>query len=415
METGAGFPQTRKTWPTLRGKPASNGKALIRMKSTGMKLTALSAGAIVASLLFVKGAHGQAPAGDKPPLAEQAFKNVQVLKGITADEFLGTMGAFSAALGWSCEDCHKADDTKWENFGIDNPAKVRTRQMIQMMQGINKTYFGGRQAVTCFSCHHGANHPKTTPNLATLYYNRDAPFEVSDDILQPAPNQPSADQILDRFIQAMGGAQKLAAVTSIVAKGTNSGYGPESGKRQAEIYAKSPAQRTLIVHTDNGDQTTVFDGRNAWYSAPLRPIPVLSYSGAELAGMKLEAEMEFPGRIKQFLTNLKVAFPQPIGDKDYQVVQGTTAEGTLATLFFDPDTGLLTRMVRYTNSVVGRFPTMIDYADYRDVNGVKIPFRMSNSWLDGREQYELTDVQVNTPIEAAKFAKPAPATTPKAR
>lgn len=349
----------------------------------------------------------------KPPMAEDVFKNVQVMKGIPVDEFLGTMGAFSAALGWSCEDCHKADDSNWANFAVDNPAKIRARQMIQMMAGINKTYFQGRQGVTCFACHRGAIHPKVTPNLATLYYNDNAAVENPDDIVQPAPGQPSADQILDKFVAAIGGAPKWAGITSYVAKGTNSGYGPESGKRAVELYAKAPGARTIVVHTDNGDATTTVDGINAWYAAPLRPVPVLAYGANELSGMKFDAAMAFPGRLKGMLTNWKVGFPASIGDKDYAVVQGTSPSGTLVTLFFDQDSGLLFRSIRYTNSLVGRFPTMTDYSDYRAVGGVdggvKIPFHWIYSWLDGREVYDLTDVRLNAAIEAAKFAKPAPA------
>ena len=360
---------------------------------------------IAALLTIVMCANGQTP---KPQMAEDVFKNVQVMKGIPVDEFLGTMGAFSAALGWSCEDCHKADDTNWANFGVDNPAKVRTRQMIQMMAGINKTYFGGRQGVTCFSCHRGANHPKPTPNLATLYYNRDAVVENPDDIVQPAPAQPPAEQVLDKFIAAIGGTQNWATVNSYVAKGSNSGYGPEGGKRATEIYAKAPGQRTIIVHTDNGDATTTVDGASGWYAAPLRPVPVLAYMGNELAGMKLDAGMAFPGRIKQMLGNWRTGLPFTMGDKDYVVVQGTSPAGTLATFYFDPDTGLLMRMVRYTNSIVGRFPTMTDYSDYREVNGVKLPFKWVYSWLDGRETFELTDVQLNAAVDGSKFAKPAP-------
>ena len=374
----------------------------LRRKTTAFALTAM-----------ITGLHGQT--APKPQMAEEVFKNVQVMKGIPVDEFLGTMGAFSAALGWSCEDCHKADDSNWANFAIDNPAKIRTRQMIQMMAGINKTYFQGRQGVTCFSCHRGANHPKVTANLATLYYNKDAMVENPDDVVQPAQGQPSAEQILDKFIAAIGGAQRWAGINSYFAKATNSGYGPESGARLTEIYAKVPGQRTVVIHTDNGDATTAVDGRSGWYSAPLRPIPVLTYAAAELGGVKLDAEMAFPGRIKQMFTNLKVGFPAPIGDKDYQVVQGTTPTGTLATMYFDPDTGLLTRMVRYTSSMVGRFPAMSDYSDYHEVNGVKIPYHWTSSWLDGRETYILTDVQMNVAIDAAKFAKPAPSTPPKSK
>ena len=364
-----------------------------------------AAGAVGIALLGVKHASGQG-AEPKPQMAEDVFKNVQALRGIPPDQFMGTMGAFSAALGMSCEDCHVSGNQDWSTYATDTPLKIRTRQMVLMMTAINKQYFGGRQGVTCYSCHRGANHPKVTPNLATLY--DPTPIDNPDDTIQPAPGQLPADQILDKYIQALGGAQKLLGITSFVAKGTNSGYGPEGGKRAVEIYAKAPNQRTTVIQTDNGVSTTAFDGRSGWYAAPLRPIPVLTYNGADLAVLKLEAEMAFPGRIKQILGNLKVGFPVAIGDKDYTVVQGTSQAGTLTTLYFDPDTGLLARMVRYANSVVGRFPTLIDYSDYRDVAGVKMPYHWVTSWLDGKETYDITDFQVNVAIDAARFAKPAP-------
>ena len=347
-------------------------------------------------------------------MTEEVFKNVQVLKGIPVDEFMSTMGIFSVALGMSCEDCHAANDSKWENFAIDNPRKRRARSMVQMMAAINKTYFGGRQGVTCFSCHRGAYHPKVTPNPATLFSGVEEP----DDTIPAARGGATADDILDKYIQAAGGAQKVAALTSSIAKGTSSGYGPESGKRPVEIFAKA-GQRTTIVHTDNGDKTTTYDGRAGWIAEPLRPVPVLAISGQSLDGVKLDADLSFPGRIKQALRNWRAGFPTTINDRDVQVLQGTTAGGALATLYFDAESGLLTRLVRYANSAVGRIPTEFDYADYRDVAGVKMPFRWTVTWLDGKENYELTEVQANVSVDASRFEKPAapvaPAGKPPAR
>ena len=212
----------------------------------------IAAGATTALLLS-----GQSPE-QKPPMAEDVFKNVQVLKGIPVDEFMSTMGVFSAALGMSCEDCHAANDSKWENYALDtSPKKLTARRMIAMMSAINKGYFGGRQVVTCYSCHRGSSPPKITPNLETLY---NAPQDP-DDVVQPARGAPPADQVLDKYIQALGGPQRLAGLTSFIAKGTSSGYGPESDKRALEIFAKAPGQRTAIIHTLNGDSTTTFDGR----------------------------------------------------------------------------------------------------------------------------------------------------------
>ena len=341
----------------------------------------------------------------KPRMAEEVFKNVQVLKGIPVDEFMETMGVFSAALGLSCEDCHASNDSKWENYALDtSPKKQVARRMIAMMAKINRENFGGRQMVTCYSCHRGANAPKVTPNLATLY---NTPMDP-DDLVTQAPNAPKPEEILDKYIAALGGAQKLSALMSIVATGTSAGYGPESDKRKIEIYAKAPNQRTTVIHTRNGDNTTVYDGRSGWIAAPLRPVAVLPITGQELDGARLDAGMMFPGQIKQLLGNWRAGFAQTIDDRDMQVVQGTSPGGMIATFYFDAETNLLRRMVRYAASPVGRIPTQVDYLEYRDVDGVKVPTRFTVAWLDGTERFELTDVKPNAAIDPSKFSMPAP-------
>jgi CheY-like chemotaxis protein len=108
----------------------------------------------------------------------------------------------------------------------------------------------------------------------------------------------------------------------------------------------------------------------------------------------------------QFSTIPVIVLTTSTEDRDVEVVQGTSTGGTLATLYFDRESGLLVRMVRYADSRVGRLPTQFDYSDYRDVAGVKMPFRFKMVWLDGFENFELTEIQPNATIDAAKFAKP---------
>ncbi len=375
-----------------------------------MKLGAIRVRVVVTSMTMVwlaglLVAGGQA-APDKQPLAEEVFKNIRVLRGLPVDEFMGTMGVFSAALGMSCEDCHSASDTTWENYALDtSPRKVTARRMVQMMTFINQASFGGRQVVTCYTCHRGSGKPKVTPSLTALYGA--STLEDQEDVVRPARTGPTAEQILDKYIQALGGAQRLAAVTSVVAKGTSAGYGPE-GTRPIDIIAKAPGQRVTIIHTLDGDNTTAYDGRAGWIAAPHKPVAVLGLTGSELDGVKLEAELSFPAHIKETLPQWRAGLPTDIDDKPVQVVQGSRPNGTLATFYFDSETGLLARLVRYANSKVGRLPTQIDYSDYRDVAGVKMPFKMTVTWLDGLENIQLTDVQLNVPVDDAKFGKPAP-------
>jgi len=355
-------------------------------------------------VLFLSLVHGQTAAESKPVVADEVFKNVQVLKGITVNQFMGTMGIFSAALGMSCEDCHTSSDTGWDAYAADtNPRKRTARRMVTMMTEINRANFGGRQLVTCYTCHRASDRPIVTPNLATLYSEK---MVESPDIIAPFPNAPSIDQLLDKFIRALGGAERLARITSFVATGTSKGYGPEGDPRKFEVFAKAPGQRTTIRHTLDGDSTTALDGASAWTAAPHRPVPVVALTGQDLDGLKLDADLSFPARLKDALTNWRVGPSDTIAGRGVQVVQGTTANGALATFYFDKESGLLVRQVRYAASPVGRIPTQIDYADYREVSGVKMPFGLTIAWLDGQDIIQLTDIRTNVAIDLAKFGKP---------
>jgi uncharacterized protein DUF6544 len=215
-------------------------------------------------------------------------------------------------------------------------------------------------------------------------------------------------QVLDKYIRAAGGATRLAGLKSIVAKGTYTGYGdPE--KRGVDVFAVAPRQRAVVVHAPDGDSSSVVDGRAAWIAAPItqRPVPVLALSGSDLDAATLEAELSFPGRIKQVFTRWRVGALATIDDRDVEVVQGSAPGRAPAAFFFDRESGLLVRVVRFADSPVGRIPMQTDYADYREVSGVKLPSRISATWLDGRSTIELSDMQVNVSVAAATFSKPA--------
>jgi len=152
--------------------------------------------------------------------------------------------------------------------------------------------------------------------------------------------------------------------------------------------------------------------RRPQIAGPGIPVPVLAVTGGDLEGLKLEANLSFPATIKQAFSQWRVGLQTDIDDHQVQVVQGSSPGGAFATLYFDADSGLLVRVMRYTDSFVGRFPTQIDYSDYWEVTGVKMPFRWTAVWLDGRETFELTEVKLNVPIDATKFAKPGVAVRP---
>src|SRR5690242_10512036 len=356
----------------------------------------------------IRFAQAQTAPEQQPLTAGVFFKNVKVLGNLPVNEFMTTMGFFSASLGYSCENCHGAD-SGWENYAADNQLKKQTaRRMILMMTAMNKTYFGGRQALTCYTCHRGGDEPRITPNLAALY---SPPPEEPKDVVQQAQGSASADQIFDKYLLALGGSQRVANLTSFFATATVLGYGVGAEKQSAEIYSEAPLRRTVIVHSPVGDNVTTLDGNSGWIAGPQIagpgiPVPVLALTGGDLDGLKLEANLSFPNTIRQAFHQWRVGAQTEMDDRQVQVVQGSGPGAALATLYFDADSGLLSRVVRYTDSFVGRFPTQIDFSDYREVSGVKIPFRWTVVWLDGQETFELTKIDVNVPIIKSRFAKP---------
>src|SRR5215813_12026141 len=146
------------------------------------------------------------PQTASPQMSEAAFKNIQVLKGIPVDEFMGTMGLFSAALSVCCGDCHTGaggSNPRWE---ADPPRKQVARRMVQMVNAINRDNFNGRNVVTCWTCHRGSQSPSSTPPIDMVYGE---PILYPADVLPAAAagSVPTADQIFDKYIQALGGAQ----------------------------------------------------------------------------------------------------------------------------------------------------------------------------------------------------------------
>jgi photosynthetic reaction center cytochrome c subunit len=373
--------------------------------------------ATIALWLLNASASGQT-APTKQLMSEQAFKNVTVLKGIPVDEFMATMGFISASTNYNCIDCHVESRVEgdWGAYAEDTPRKATARRMILMVQAINTTNFAGARVVTCYTCHRGLQGaPKITPSLAEQY-GEPPPVDPNEvEIRRQAADAPSADQIFDKYLQAVGGAQKAAAVTSIVFKGTYQGYAEP--KAPVDIYVKAPNQRAMIVHTDAGDRTTTFDGSNGWMAAPAmdKPFPVITYTGGDLDALRLDAVLSFPAGIKQAMTTPRVG-SSSIDDKDVVVVQGIANGGRSSVkLYFDKQSGLLVRRVSFADTIIGRVPIQVDYSDYRDVAaaGVKLPFHVITTWTDGRSDVLLTSAETNVAIDAAKFNQPPPSSPPK--
>ena len=369
----------------------------------GSKGTFLGAAAIAVLCLLGAAAHAQT-APDRVPMTDEVFKSVMLLKGIPVDTFFEAMGMFANAMGNDCTFCHASEAVfDKAKFAESTPRIMKARQMIVMMNAINKQYFAGQTRVTCFTCHGGSDRPRAEPDLALQY--AEPVFDPNAREIPPDPRM-SANQVFDKYIQALGGADRLAKLTSYVAKGSYSGFDTSFDKIPVEIYAAAPNQMTMVTHLATGTNTKAFNGRNGWMAGPDTPLPLVTLTAGNLDRARLEAIVAFPASIQKTFSEWRVGLAL-IGDQGVTIVQGLQGGQPAANFYFD-DSGLLMRLVTWTRTPVGFVPTQIDYADYRDVAGVKVPFKRTVSQTYMRMSIELTDVQPNVAIDRKLFERPAP-------
>ena len=355
-------------------------------------------------LLGLAAAAGQADPDQNTQMSDTVFKNVQVLKGIPVDEFMDTMGMFASSLGYDCSSCHSPEiRTNRDAFAVETPLIQRARGMITMMNAINRAYFRGETRVSCFTCHRANYSPEIIPSLALQY------GEIKEDpnaILIFPDRQVSAEQVFDKYFQALGGRERLIGLTTFAATGTYSGFNTGGGEVPLEIFASAPDKRTQIIHLPAGDGVKAYDGRNGWVAEEWRPAPLVTLTGGNLAGARLEAILSFPAGIPEAFSQWRVG-STVIDDHPVQILQGANATETPVNLYFD-ESGLLLRLVRWNKTAVGTVPIQIDYSDYLEVAGVKLPFRIVVTWTDGQNTLALKDIRPNAPIDRAKFTRPAP-------
>jgi hypothetical protein len=339
-----------------------------------------------------------------PPLAETVFKNVQILKGIPVDEFMDAMGMFAASLGYDCVSCHGAAvSTDRSAFSIATPSIQRARQMIVMMNAINRTNFGGQPRVSCFTCHRGQIRPEIVPSLALQY------SELVDDpnaMTIPPDRSVVVDDVFARYTAALGGAARLGELRSFTASGIYAGFNTGGGEVPIEIAASAPDRRAQDVRMPDGEARRGYDGRVAWASEPWQPLPLMTLTGGNLAGARLEALLAFPGGLRGAFAQWQ-AGSTIIDAKPVAILQGRNGAEPPVNFYFD-ENGLLIRVVRWNPTAVGTVPVQIDFTDYRDVGGVKMPFRSTVTWTDGQSTIALREVRPNAAVDPARFARPSP-------
>src|SRR6058998_3027813 len=167
-------------------------------------------------------ASGRSAPEQNPQVSDTVFKNVKVLKGIPVDEFMDTMGMFASSLGYDCSSCHSPEiRNNRDAFAVETPAIQRARGMITMMNNINRTYFRGEPRVSCFTCHRANYSPEFVPSLALQY----GELKEDPNAIVIFPNrQATADDVFEKYFQALASKERLEKLTAFVATGTYSGF-----------------------------------------------------------------------------------------------------------------------------------------------------------------------------------------------
>jgi photosynthetic reaction center cytochrome c subunit len=371
------------------------------------KTTFVLCGLALSTGLAIAGAKAQsspAPQSSAPKLAEEQFKNIKVLKGVPADQIFPSMQFITASLGVECEYCHVRGDRGLDFEKDDKKTKVTARKMMEMMFAINKENFEGHRDVTCYSCHRGAADPVATPIITDEEPKPEAERGKAPGDAKPV--FPPADQLLDKYLAGIGGQAALEKVTSRVEKGKINANGQQL---PIEVYAKAPDKRISIMHLPNGESITAFDGKQGWLSNAGHPHMM---TAAENDAVRIDSDLYFAVHVKNLYKKFTVVAGEKIDGHDTYLVLGRNEGQPPLRLYLDQQTGLLLRLVRYAETALGRNPTQIDYGDYRDAEGVRIPYRWTLARPGNRFTIQLDQVQQNVPVEDARFTPPPPPPPP---
>lgn len=342
---------------------------------------------------------------EKP--VELSAKNIQVLKGMPESQLMPVMHLMRTALGVRCEFCHVAENGKY--WMDDKPAKQTARRMIQMVFDINKANFKGEPEVTCNTCHRGSTRPIGTPAIGQAVFENSTRAEPGEKV-PVAEKRPTVEAILSKYVKAVGGKQALEKIQTrvIEASMTRPKLVNPSGKPfTMEIYQKAPNKLLWITTGPDGTVSyQAYNGKVGWIKTPTLQRELTT---TEVAQVRLQADFYRELNLKDQFSTLRVGRKEKIGERDVYLLQGTNLSGSTERLYFDIDSGLLVRRVVLNKTVLGNDPVQTDFLDYKDVDGVKIPFTIQTSYLDA-SHYNTTrkysQIKQNVPLDDAKFDMP---------
>ncbi|HXU18530.1 MAG TPA: c-type cytochrome [Terriglobales bacterium] len=325
-------------------------------------------------------------------LSEEVYKNIQVLKGVQADQLVPAMQFMTYALGVECSYCHVEGALEKD----DKKPKLTARKMIQMMMAIDRVNFDAKQSVTCYSCHRGSPRPSAVPVISDA-----GPLLGSKHPDNAEQKGVAPDEIISKYIEAVGGSSAISKLTSRKLRASVILAGRSLS---AEILTKEPNRQIMVIHLPNGDSITAYDGEAGWTAGPNRRVHDIS--AVEVESARVETDLHLPLDLKRMFSQLQSTEPEKVGDFEAYVLSAMNSGELASKFYFDQGSGLLIRILRFTRSPLGLNPTQIDYSDYRTQDGVKLPFQQTISRPNSRFVIQIQEAKFNVPLEDAKFMRP---------
>jgi hypothetical protein len=355
----------------------------------------------------------ETPQQDNKPV-EQAQRNIQVLKGMPSSQLLPVMHFMRTSLGVRCDYCHVAENGKY--WMDDKPPKQAARRMLQMVFDINKANFGGQPIVTCNTCHRGSIKPVAVPSIGQGAFTNTTRADTDAKVAEPLP---TADQVFDKYAQALGGKgavdkikTRTTKITLLRPKLVNAGTATAAILNRAETWTietfhKAPDKYLSVITTPDGVVYQGFNGTVGWTKTPRGQREM---NAVELAYVKRQADLYSDLKLKDQYSRISVIGKEQLGELETYVLEARSLENKIERLYFDVKTGFLRRRTVFTEIKLGLDPEQTDYEDYRQVDGVWLPFIVRQSYLDDNHYgttRTLTEVKHNAPIDDARFNAPA--------
>jgi hypothetical protein len=215
----------------------------------------------------------------------------------------------------------------------------------------------------------------------------------------------SVDEIVHRYLQAVGGRAAWQKLKSRVSMGTIEVTSANLAGTVI-IHEKAPNKILTIIVVSGSAFRQGFDGTVGWAEDPRNGLR--EQSGAELAETRRQSDFYSPVDLGSHYVKLTLLDAEKVDEHDTNVLEGVLAEGGPPDkLYFDAATGLPVRLVSQHHSPEGVSQFEENFSDYRQVDGVTLPFVISQTAGDSAFVVRISEVRHNVPLEDGEFSKPA--------